>query len=45
MDECNICRCEFDLDAEGGVEGYLGMIFFQLCPACNAGLSEMYDDE
>ena len=38
MDECNICRCEFDLDAEGGAEGYLGILPVAFCPTCKAGV-------
>lgn len=41
--QCNICRCEFDIDAEGGVEGALGVIPFSLCPMCYSGLMDMYD--
>ena len=45
MSECSICSCEFDLDAEGGVEGYIGIIPVAFCPTCHAGLAEAYDNE
>ena len=41
--ECNICSCEVDIEAEGGVQGYLGIIPFSLCPMCYSGLMDMYD--
>lgn len=40
---CNICQCEFDIESEGGVQGYLGIIPFSLCPMCYSGLMDMYD--
>lgn len=40
---CNICSCEFDIELEGGVQGYLGIIPFSLCPMCYSGLMDMYD--
>ena len=45
MDVCSICECEFDLDTEGGVCGHIGMIIFELCPTCHAGLAEYYLEE
>jgi len=43
LDRCNICSCEFDIELEGGVHGYLGIIPFSLCPMCYSGLMDMYD--
>ena len=40
MTECSICRCEFDLEAEGGVEGLIGLIPFAFCPTCKSGVYE-----
>jgi len=40
---CNICTCEFDIEAEGGVQGYIGIIPFSLCPMCYSGLMDMYE--
>lgn len=41
--KCNICSCEFDIESEGGVQGYLGILPFSLCPMCYSGLMDMYD--
>lgn len=38
MNECSICRCDFDLDAEGGIEGWIGIIPIAFCPTCKAGI-------
>ena len=35
---CSICDAPFDMEAEGGVAGYLGMIPFTFCVTCNAAL-------
>lgn len=43
--ECSICEDEFDPESEGGIEGYLGMIPFALCPTCLAGLANFFLDE
>ena len=40
---CNICTCDFDIETEGGVQGYLGVIPFSLCPMCYSGLMDMYE--
>lgn len=40
---CNICQCEFDIELEGGIQGYIGIIPFSLCPMCYSGLMDMYD--
>jgi len=42
-DKCSICSCEFDIELEGGIQGYLGIIPFSLCPMCYSGLMDMYD--
>lgn len=41
--KCNICHCEFDIETEGGIQGYLGIIPFSLCPMCYSGMMDMYD--
>jgi len=40
---CNICECDFDMESEGGVQGYIGIIPFSLCPMCYSGLMDMYE--
>ena len=39
---CNICSCEFDVESEGGVQGYIGILPFSLCPMCYGGLEDMF---
>ena len=41
--ECNICSCEIDMESEGGVQGYIGILPFSLCPMCYSGLMDMYE--
>tara|TARA_R100000781_G_scaffold111366_1_gene77737 strand:- start:936 stop:1127 length:192 start_codon:yes stop_codon:yes gene_type:complete len=38
---CNICTGEFDLIEEGGMDGYIGVLRFALCPTCYAGIVDM----
>ena len=40
---CSICHCEFDIESEGGIQGYIGIIPFSLCSMCYSGLMDMYD--
>lgn len=35
---CSICSCEFDIDAEGGVEGDIGILPVAFCPTCRVGI-------
>ena len=41
--KCSICHCEFDMESEGGIQGYIGIIPFSLCPMCFSGMMDMYD--
>jgi len=40
---CNICACEFEIDNEGGIEGYIGILYFAFCPMCFTGVQDMCD--
>lgn len=40
--ECSLCNCEFDLDAEGGICGHLGILPVALCPFCLSGLDDLF---
>lgn len=42
-DTCNICTCEFDIESEGGMQGYIGIIPFSLCPMCFSGIMDMFE--
>ena len=41
---CNICHCNFDIQAEGGIDGFLGVLPFSLCSMCHSGLDMMYTE-
>jgi len=38
--ECSICGGPFDLDKEGGNEGYIGILPVAFCPTCKVGVLE-----
>jgi len=38
--ECSICGGPFDLDKEGGSEGYIGILPVAFCPTCKVGILE-----
>ena len=38
---CNICSGDFSLSKEGGIDGYIGILRFALCPTCYAGIVDM----
>ena len=42
-DICSICNGDFDLDKEGGSEGYIGILTVQFCPTCKAGIHDFVD--
>lgn len=35
---CSICRGNFDIEREGGVRGYIGILPVAFCPTCKAGI-------
>jgi hypothetical protein len=40
---CNICQGPADLENEGGIQGYIGIISFTLCVWCHAGMTDMVE--
>ncbi len=36
--ECTVCDGPFDIESEGGVEGYIGILPVAFCPTCMAGI-------
>ena len=42
---CSVCRCEFDIELEGGVEGEIGILPVALCTMCYSGLYDLFDTE
>ena len=39
---CSICGGKFDIDCEGGIEGWIGVLPIALCPWCYNGTTEMF---
>lgn len=35
---CTVCNGEFNLDTEGGIDGFIGMLPVAFCPTCKAGI-------
>ena len=42
--QCSICNGEFDIQLEGGIAGYIGVVALQLCPMCHTGLDLLYSE-
>ena len=40
--ECDICSCDYT-DAEGGVEGYFGILPVEFCPDCFSSMCDMVE--
>ncbi len=43
MSVCSICDCTFDMDAEGGVNGFIGILEVNFCPTCKCGVLDFAD--
>ncbi len=43
MNQCNVCDCDFDIEAEGGIDGHLGILPVSFCPTCYACMCDMAD--
>ena len=42
--KCSTCECDFDIDAEGGINGVIGtFITVAFCPTCYNGIVEMVE--
>jgi hypothetical protein len=41
---CNICQCQFDIDSEGGIAGYLGILPVAMCPMCFSGMDMFFTE-
>jgi hypothetical protein len=41
--ECSICGGPFDIDTEGGAEGYIGILPVAFCPTCKTGILDFAD--
>jgi|688.fasta_scaffold1198094_2 hypothetical protein len=43
MRTCSTCQCEFSLEAEGGINGYFGILPMSFCPTCLCCMEDMCD--
>ena len=41
MKYCNICKAEFSLKEEGGIEGNFGILPVSFCPYCLSSILDM----
>lgn len=39
--DCSVCSSDFDLDSEGGISGYLGILPVYFCPDCLSGITDL----
>ena len=39
--DCSICDAKFDLDEEGGMTGYFGMLMVYFCPFCFSSMIDL----
>ena len=37
---CTVCEGDFDIEKEGGSEGFIGMLPVSFCPTCKAGIMD-----
>ena len=42
---CSICNSDFDIDEEGGIEGFFGIIPVSFCPTCYCCILDMTGEE
>lgn len=45
MPTCTICDGDFDLDLEGGRQGYIGILAVSFCVTCYAGIMDFAEQE
>jgi hypothetical protein len=43
MNQCNVCEGDFDIETEGGIDGYFGILPVSFCPTCYASMCDMAD--
>ena len=41
--KCTVCKRDFDLEGEGGSQGFFGMIPVSFCPTCYSCLLDWVD--
>ena len=40
MRRCTCCTGNFDIEAEGGAEGFIGILPVTFCPTCKSGIMD-----
>jgi len=41
IEKCSIGEIEFDIENEGGITGYIGILPVTFCPFCTTGIVEI----
>jgi hypothetical protein len=41
--KCSVCDCDFDIESEGGIEGFFGILPVSFCPTCYSCMCDMAD--
>jgi CRISPR/Cas system-associated protein Cas10 (large subunit of type III CRISPR-Cas system) len=41
---CSICKGEFDIHLEGGLQGHIGIVELNLCYMCHSALDTLYTE-
>ena len=41
--KCTVCDGDFDIEGEGGIAGFIGILPVSFCPTCNAGIFDMVE--
>ncbi len=42
---CTVCGCDFDIEKEGGVEGFIGILPVKFCPVCRTGILDFAEQQ
>jgi len=39
--QCSVCKCEFSIEDEGGIDGFFGILPVAFCPTCLSCMCDM----
>jgi len=42
---CTVCNGPFDLETEGGTEGFIGILPVAFCPTCRVGIIDFVEQQ
>jgi hypothetical protein len=42
-EKCNVCECDFEIESEGGISGFFGILPVSFCPTCISSMCDMVD--